>query len=66
MLKEYNGFLLADAAGLGKTFSALAIIKYFQMQSYLTMLICPKKLEENWTQYLKGAGSSLVKSFYIK
>lgn len=57
MLRKYNGAILADAVGLGKTFSALAVIKYFQTQSYTTVLLCPKKLEQNWTQYLRGSGS---------
>lgn len=57
MLRKYNGAILADAVGLGKTFSALAVIKYFQTQNYLTVLLCPKKLEENWTQYLRRHGS---------
>lgn len=57
MLRKYNGAILADAVGLGKTFSALGVIKYFQTQNYTTILLCPKKLEQNWTQYLKGAGS---------
>lgn len=57
MLRKYNGAILADAVGLGKTFSALAVIKYFQTQNYLTVLLCPKKLEGNWTQYLKRHGS---------
>lgn len=61
MLRKYNGAILADAVGLGKTFSALAVIKYFQTQSYTTVLLCPKKLEQNWTQYLKGAGSRFDK-----
>lgn len=53
MLRKYNGAILADAVGLGKTFSALAVIKYFQTQNYTTILLCPKKLEHNWTQYLR-------------
>lgn len=57
MLRKYNGAILADAVGLGKTFSALAVIKYFQIQGYTTVLLCPKKLQQNWVQYLKGAGS---------
>ena len=57
MLRKYNGAILADAVGLGKTFSALAVIKFFQIQGYTTVLLCPKKLQQNWTQYLKGAGS---------
>lgn len=61
MLRKYNGAILADAVGLGKTFSALAVIKYFQTQSYTTVLLCPKKLEHNWTQYQKGAGSRFDK-----
>lgn len=57
MLRKYNGAILADAVGLGKTFSALAVIKYFETQSYTTIVLCPKKLESNWTRYLKGADS---------
>lgn len=61
MLRKYNGAILADAVGLGKTFSALAVIKFFQIQGYTTLLLCPKKLQQNWTQYLKGAGSRFDK-----
>ena len=61
MLRKYNGAILADAVGLGKTFSALAVIKYFQTQNYLTVLLCPKKLEENWTQYLRRHNSRFEK-----
>ena len=53
MLRKYNGAILADAVGLGKTFSALAVIKYFQTQGFTTLVLCPKKLEQNWTQYLR-------------
>ena len=61
MLRKYNGAILADAVGLGKTFSALAVMKYFQTQNYTTVLLCPKKLEQNWTQYQRGAGSRFEK-----
>ena len=57
MLRNYNGAILADAVGLGKTFSALAVIKYFQTKGYQTVLLCPKKLEQNWKQYLRRHGS---------
>lgn len=57
MLRKYNGAILADAVGLGKTFSALAVIKYFQTQGFTTVLLCPKKLEQNWTQYRRRHGS---------
>ncbi|MDE6523840.1 MAG: DEAD/DEAH box helicase family protein [Muribaculaceae bacterium] len=57
MLRKYNGAILADAVGLGKTFSALAVMKYFQTQGYVTILLCPKKLEHNWKQYRRRNGS---------
>ena len=61
MLRKYNGAILADAVGLGKTFSALAVIKYFQTQNYLTVLLCPKKLEQNWDQYRRRHNSRFEK-----
>lgn len=61
MLRKYNGAILADAVGLGKTFSALAVIKYFQTQGFTTVLLCPKKLEHNWKQYLRGNDSRFEK-----
>ena len=53
MIQNYNGAILADAVGLGKTWSALAVIKYFQLQGYENIILCPKKLQNNWQQYLK-------------
>lgn len=61
MLRKYGGAILADAVGLGKTFSALAVIKYFQEQSYLPIVLCPKKLEQNWIQYRVGHNSRFEK-----
>ena len=57
MLNKYNGAILADAVGLGKTWSALAVMKSYQMLGHEVVLICPKKLEQNWTQYLKRQNS---------
>lgn len=57
MLRKYGGAILADAVGLGKTFSALAVIKYFQEQKYLPIVLCPKRLEQNWRQYSRGHNS---------
>lgn len=57
MLTKHDGAILADAVGLGKTFSALAVMKYFQNEGYTTVLLCPKKLEENWQQYRYKRGS---------
>jgi hypothetical protein len=57
MLQKYNGAILADAVGLGKTWSALAVMKYFELQGYKILLLCPKKLSNNWTRYLKDRHS---------
>jgi len=54
MLQQYNGAILADAVGLGKTWSALAVMKFFQIQGYDVILLCPKKLESNWQKFLKN------------
>ena len=61
MLREYNGAILADAVGLGKTWTALAVIKFYQLQGRETILLCPKKLEQNWRQYLKNQDSKFEK-----
>ncbi|MCQ2976157.1 MAG: SNF2-related protein [Bacteroidales bacterium] len=57
MLFNYNGAILADAVGLGKTYTALAVIKYYELGGYTTLVLCPKKLKENWTQYQSHQGS---------
>lgn len=57
MINKYNGAILADAVGLGKTWSALAVMKSFQMKGDEIILLCPKKLEQNWSQYLKRQNS---------
>lgn len=52
-INQHNGCILADSVGLGKTYSALAVIKYFQERnSQKVLVLCPKKLRENWTVYL--------------
>lgn len=61
MLEKYNGAILADAVGLGKTWSALAVMKYYQMQGREIVLICPKKLEHNWQAYQKNHDSRFEK-----
>ena len=61
MLQKYNGAILADAVGLGKTWSALAVIKFFQLQGREVLLLCPKKLEHNWRRYLKHQDSRFEK-----
>ncbi len=48
---KHNGCILADSVGLGKTFEALAVIKYFELRNERVLVLCPKKLRENWTVY---------------
>jgi superfamily II DNA or RNA helicase len=57
MLQKYHGAILADAVGLGKTWSALAVMKFFQMQGREVILLCPKKLESNWRRYKEDQAS---------
>ncbi|MFV0186695.1 helicase-related protein [Empedobacter falsenii] len=56
MLEAHNGAILADAVGLGKTWSALAVMKYYQEKREV-ILLSPKKLENNWRRYIKGHSS---------
>jgi len=55
----YNGCILADSVGLGKTFEALAVIKYFELRNDRVLVLCPKKLRENWTIYQAQNNSEL-------
>lgn len=48
---DYNGCILADSVGLGKTYTALAVIKYFEQRNERVLVLCPKKLSRNWTIY---------------
>lgn len=50
-LETFNGCILADSVGLGKTFTALAVIKYYELRNKSVLVLCPKKLAENWTTY---------------
>ncbi len=56
---KHNGCILADSVGLGKTYTALAVIKYFELLNQRVLVLCPKKLRENWTIYLASVGSTL-------
>ena len=53
-LEKYNGCILADSVGLGKTFSALAVIKYYELRNDRVLVLVPKKLRENWTVYTQN------------
>lgn len=50
-LEKYNGCILADSVGLGKTFTALSVIKYYENKNKTVLVLCPKKLADNWNTY---------------
>ncbi len=56
---KHNGCIIADSVGLGKTYEALAIIKYFELRNDKVLVLCPKKLRENWTVYQAQNNSEL-------
>lgn len=58
-INTHNGCILADSVGLGKTYSALAVIKYFELRNHRVLVLCPKKLRDNWTVYLAQSASQL-------
>ena len=58
-LETYNGCILADSVGLGKTFSALAVIKYYELRNRSVLVLCPKKLAENWTNYNRNLTTNI-------
>lgn len=50
-LESFNGCILADSVGLGKTFTALAVIKYYENRNRSVLVLCPKKLSDNWNTF---------------
>jgi len=58
-INSHNGCILADSVGLGKTYSALAVIKYYELRNNRVLVLCPKKLRDNWTVYLAQNNSEL-------
>ncbi|MDN5751749.1 MAG: phospholipase D-like domain-containing protein [Nitrosospira sp.] len=58
-INSHNGCVLADSVGLGKTYSALAVIKYYELRNHRVLVLCPKKLRDNWTVYLAQNNSEL-------
>ena len=55
----HNGCIIADSVGLGKTYEALAVIKYFELRNENVLVLCPKKLRENWTLFQAYTGNKL-------
>ena len=61
-LETFNGCILADSVGLGKTFTALAVIKYYELRNKSVLILCPKKLADNWLTY----NQNLVTNIFAK
>lgn len=58
-LETYNGCILADSVGLGKTFTALAVVKYYELRNKSVLVLCPKKLADNWLNYNKNLRTNI-------
>lgn len=54
-IQHYGGCVLSDSVGLGKTYTALAAIKYFELKNYRVLVLAPKRLEQNWKLYLENS-----------
>lgn len=60
-MEKYNGCILADSVGLGKTFTALAVMQYYSLRNKSILVLCPKRLASNWNQY---QGNTKTNIFY--
>ena len=58
-LETYSGCILADSVGLGKTFTALAVVKYYELRNKSVLVLCPKKLADNWLNYNRNLKTNL-------
>ncbi len=58
-LETFNGCILADSVGLGKTFTALAVIKYYELRNRSVLILCPKRLADNWLNYNRNLTTNL-------
>ncbi len=58
-LETFNGCILADSVGLGKTFTALAVIKYYELRNRGVLVLCPKKLSDNWLTFNRNVKTNL-------
>jgi superfamily II DNA or RNA helicase len=59
-LESFNGCILADSVGLGKTFTALAVIKYYELRNRSVLVLCPKKLADNWLNYNRNLKTNIL------
>ncbi|MFQ5753876.1 MAG: SNF2-related protein, partial [bacterium] len=58
-LESYNGCILADSVGLGKTFTALAVVKYYELRNKSVLVLCPKKIADNWLNYNRNLKTNI-------
>jgi len=58
-LETYNGCILADSVGLGKTFTALAVVKYYELRNRSVLVLCPKKLADNWLNFNRNLKTNI-------
>ena len=58
-LETYSGCILADSVGLGKTFTALAVVKYYELRNKSVLVLCPKKLADNWLNYSRNLKTNI-------
>lgn len=65
-LEKYNGCILADSVGLGKTFTALAVMKYYSNRNKNILVLAPKRLSDNWAQYKNNVKTNLFYSDHIR
>lgn len=65
-LETYDGCILADSVGLGKTFTALAVIKYFEARNRNVLVLCPKKLKDNWVTYKSNATNNPIAGDHLR
>ncbi|EJS45935.1 hypothetical protein ICE_05345 [Bacillus cereus BAG1X1-2] len=61
-LEKHNGCIIADSVGLGKTFEAMAVIKYYELRNDRVLVLCPKKLRENWMIYTQNDKRNVLSS----
>lgn len=65
-LETYNGCILGDSVGLGKTFTALAVMKYYELRNKSVLLLCPKKLADNWLNYNRNLKTNIFAGDAVK
>lgn len=59
-LESYNGCILADSVGLGKTFTALAVAKYYELRNKSVLVLCPKRIADNWLNYNRNLKTNIL------